>query len=90
MKQYENGSTGSAGMGFVFGMLVGAVAGAGVALLLAPKSGAELRNDLSQSMNSLKDTASKRIREVKDRASAGWSEVQSVATSTKPAPDRPV
>jgi gas vesicle protein len=89
MKQYENGSGG--GMSFLFGMIVGAVAGAGVALLLAPKSGAELRSDLNESMDTLKDTASRRFREVKDRASAGWSDVQAAAASaTKPSADRTV
>lgn len=34
--------------GFVFGALIGASVGAVVALLLAPKSGAELRYDLSE------------------------------------------
>jgi gas vesicle protein len=90
MKQYENGTNGSA-MGFLFGMVVGAVAGAGVALLLAPKSGAELRNDLSESMGNLKDSASRRIRDVKDRASAGWNEVQSAAAgATKAASERSI
>jgi gas vesicle protein len=36
-------------MGILGTMLVGAVIGAGVALLLAPKSGAELREDLKAS-----------------------------------------
>ena len=68
-------------MNFLFGVLVGAVAGAGVALLLAPKSGAELRSDLGDQMGSLKDTASRRVRDLKDRASSGLSDLQSAASN---------
>jgi gas vesicle protein len=87
MNKYETGNTGAGGTSFLFGVVVGALAGAGVALLLAPKSGAELRGDLSESMNSLKDSASRKMRDVKDRASATWSDIQS--TSGKSA-ERPV
>ena len=78
MNQYETSNSGG-GMTFLFGVVVGALAGAGVALLLAPKSGAELRSDLSESVGSLKETASRRMRDLKDRASATWSDVQSTS-----------
>ena len=87
MNKYETGTNGGGGTSFLFGVVVGALAGAGVALLLAPKSGAELRGDLSESMNSLKDSATRKVRDVKDRASATWSDIQS--TSGKSA-ERPV
>jgi len=48
---------------------------------------AELRGDLSESVNALKDSASRKVRDVKDRASATWSDIQS--TSGKSA-ERPV
>lgn len=79
MNQYETASTGSSSMNFLFGVLVGAVAGAGVALLLAPKSGAELRSDLGHQMNTMKDTASRRIREMKDRAGAAYNDATRTA-----------
>lgn len=80
MNQYDTPTSNGSGMNFLFGVLVGAVAGAGVALLLAPKSGAELRSDLGNQMNSLKDSASRRMRDLKDRASTGLSDLQSGAT----------
>jgi gas vesicle protein len=44
--------------------------GAGVALLMAPKTGAEVRQDLSSGYNSMRDAASRRYRDLADRASA--------------------
>jgi gas vesicle protein len=61
----------SAGNGmFLLGALAGALVGAGVALLMAPKSGAEVRQDLSSGYNSMRDAASRRYRDLADRASA--------------------
>ena len=54
--------------GFALGVLVGAVAGAGLALLFAPKPGSELRGELGESMTSLKDKAARRLRNLADRA----------------------
>lgn len=44
--------------GFVFGALIGASVGAIAALLLAPKSGAELRKDLAEKSKEAYDKAS--------------------------------
>jgi gas vesicle protein len=44
--------------GLLIGFIAGAVAGAVTALLYAPKSGKELRTDLKQRANNLKDDAS--------------------------------
>ena len=61
----------SAGSGlFLLGALAGALVGAGVALLMAPKSGAETRQDLSSGYNSMRDAATRRYRDLADRASA--------------------
>ena len=61
----------SAGSGlFLLGALAGALVGAGVALLMAPKTGAETRQDLSSGYNSVRDAASRRYREIADRASS--------------------
>ena len=89
MNQYDNTTKSGSSMNFLFGVIVGAVAGAGVALLLAPKSGAELRTDLSNQMGSLKDTASRRVRDLKDRATAGLNDLQAAASSATRATDRP-
>jgi len=61
----------SAGNGmFLLGALAGALVGAGVALLMAPKSGQQVRQDLNQGFNTVKDAAAKRYREVADKATA--------------------
>ena len=61
----------SAGNGmFLLGALAGALVGAGVALLMAPKPGAQVRQDLNQGFNSVKDAAARRYREVADKATA--------------------
>ena len=55
---------------FLLGALAGALVGAGVALLMAPKAGAEVRRDLSDGYSSVRDAASRRYRDLADRASA--------------------
>lgn len=61
----------SAGSGtFLLGALAGALVGAGVALLMAPKAGAEVREDLSAGYNTVRDAAARRYRDLADRASA--------------------
>ena len=60
----------SAGSGvFLLGALAGALVGAGVALLLAPKSGAAVRSDISSGFNTARDAAARRYREIADKAS---------------------
>jgi len=61
----------SAGSGtFLLGALAGALVGAGIALLMAPKAGAEVREDLSTGYNSVRDAAARRYRDLADRAAA--------------------
>jgi gas vesicle protein len=54
---------------FLLGALAGALVGAGVALLMAPKAGAEVRRDLSDGYSSVRDAAQRRYRDIADRAS---------------------
>lgn len=54
--------------GFSTGIMIGALVGASVALLFAPKAGADLRGDLSGSMSSLRDAVARRYRELAERA----------------------
>ena len=61
---------------FLLGAVAGAMVGAGVALLMAPKSGAEVRQDLSEGYNSMRDAASKRYRDLADRANAKLGELE--------------
>jgi gas vesicle protein len=59
---------GEAGAGFVTGLCAGALFGAGMALLLAPKAGADLRNDIGESVGSLRDAVNRRYQELATRA----------------------
>jgi gas vesicle protein len=54
--RFEN--EGSGGGSFVMGLLTGTVLGAGLGMLFAPKSGSELRNQISEQAGSLANTAS--------------------------------
>ena len=54
---------------FLLGALAGALVGAGVALLMAPKAGADVRKDLSDGYSSVRDAAARRYRDIADRAS---------------------
>ena len=55
--RYDRNDNG--GVGFVMGVLTGAVIGAGLGLLFAPKAGSELREELSAQANDLANQASK-------------------------------
>ena len=67
MARYNDESAGS-GL-FLLGALAGALVGAGVALLMAPKSGAQVRGDISSGFNTARDAAARRYRELADKAS---------------------
>ena len=56
------------GGGFMMGLLTGTVLGAGLGMLLAPKSGSELRNQLTEGASSLGRRASGAVNELSDRA----------------------
>ena len=67
----------SAGSGtFLLGALAGALVGAGVALLMAPKSGAQTREELSAGYSSVRDAAARRYRDLADRANAKLGELE--------------
>jgi gas vesicle protein len=64
----------SRGGTFLLGAVAGALVGAGVALLMAPKSGAEVREDLSAGYSSMRDAASRRYRDMAERATQKFDE----------------
>jgi gas vesicle protein len=68
----DHDSTGS-GM-FMLGAIAGALVGAGIALLMAPKTGAETRNNLSEGYSSVRDAASRRYRDLANKATAKFDE----------------
>jgi len=56
------------GGGFMMGLLTGTVLGAGLGILLAPKSGSELRNQLTEGASSLGRRASGAVNDITERA----------------------
>ena len=59
---------------FLLGALAGALVGAGIALLMAPKTGAQMREDLNSGYNSARDAAARRYRDLADKAGARFEE----------------
>ena len=68
-RRNDQGWEGWEGGGFLLGALAGALVGAGVALLLAPKSGAQVRSELSSGFTTARDAAARRYRDIADKAS---------------------
>jgi gas vesicle protein len=54
--------------GFTAGVVTGALIGAGLALLFAPKAGAELRHDLNGSMSAVRDAVARRYQALAEMA----------------------
>jgi len=77
MRMNENESSG--GGLFLLGAVAGALVGAGVALLMAPKPGTEMRQDLNAGWSSLRDAAAKRYREMADRAGVKLENIEEKA-----------
>ena len=78
--------------GFAAGIITGALVGAGLALLFAPKAGTELRGDLNDSLGSLRDAVARRYRALADMAGVELENfeerVDRAAASISPAPAR--
>jgi gas vesicle protein len=79
--ELASGTTGT--NGFVIGLLVGAVTGAAVALLFAPKPGSELRGNIGESMTSLRDAAARRLRDLANRASSEIDDLSATVGKVK-------
>lgn len=67
---------------FLLGALAGALVGAGVALLMAPKSGAQMRRELNSGLTSAKDAAARRYRDLADKASQNYRDIADKASQT--------
>lgn len=74
MANNQNNNNNSAA-NFLVGVIVGSVVGAATALLLAPKSGRELRSDINQQVGTLKEKSG----EWKDTVVEKSSEISAVA-----------
>jgi len=66
-----------AAMGFVAGILIGGLAGAATALLLAPQSGKRTRNQIQHKSLELRDQASDKLDEAMDQAHAASHQISS-------------
>jgi len=64
---------GSGGGSFVMGLLTGTVLGAGLGMLFAPKSGSELRNQLSEQAGNLANSAQDGVRRAQESA-GDWAD----------------
>src|SRR5438445_12009286 len=64
---------GGGGGSFVMGLLTGTVLGAGLGMLFAPKSGSEMRNQISEQAGNLANTASEGYRKASESASQ-WAD----------------
>src|SRR5215470_12720930 len=69
--RFEN--EGGGGGSFVMGLLTGTVLGAGLGMLFAPKSGSELRNQISEQAGNIANTASEGYRKAAETAN-DWAE----------------
>ncbi len=67
--------------GLIIGILAGSVAGALTALLYAPKSGKELRKDISEKKDKMIDDAGRYLKDKKDHASEMLTEGKKKAES---------
>ena len=61
------------GGGFVLGLLAGTVIGAGLGILFAPRAGSELRSQLSEQADNIKNQASEGYRRASESAGQ-WAE----------------
>jgi gas vesicle protein len=69
--RFDNESGG--GGSFVMGLLTGTVLGAGLGMLFAPKSGSELRSQISEQAGNIANTASEQYRRATE-AAGEWAE----------------
>lgn len=65
----------SSGMGFVGGLFTGAVIGAGIGLLFAPRKGAELRQGIADSATSAKKAVTNRYRRTSEAVGEAVDEI---------------
>lgn len=72
------------GSGFAMGVISGAVVGAGLALLFAPKAGRALRSDLAESMDALRSAIADRYETLAARAGV---EIDNLSATVETAAD---
>jgi gas vesicle protein len=78
----QYGTTTEGAGGFLAGALSGLAVGLGLGLLLAPKSGAELRRDISQSAEDLKRAANESYQQVSGKVRDSYQQVSGTVRDT--------
>jgi gas vesicle protein len=79
----DNGEDRNVGLNFLAGMGVGALIGAVAALLLAPKSGRETRDDIKGAAEDLKTKADKAMRDLSESSEELVRKSKEILESTK-------
>jgi gas vesicle protein len=72
----------SDGYGFVAGFFLGSALGAAVALLIAPKSGVQLRQDLAEEGKKLRDTTSGNVSELREKSQELYGKARETVVET--------
>jgi gas vesicle protein len=67
--EYDRVERENGGGAFLMGMLAGTVLGAGLGMLFAPKTGSEVRRQLSEQANRLRSTANDTIHQASEKIS---------------------
>lgn len=72
----------SDGYGFVAGFFFGSVLGAAVALLVAPKSGVQLRQDFAEEGKKLRETTSSNVSELREKGQELYGKARETIVET--------
>jgi gas vesicle protein len=78
----ERSDSSSSGMAFVTGLMAGAVIGAGVGLLFAPRKGSEMREQVSDAASNFGKAVSKTADDVVQRGRTFYDRARDVASRT--------
>lgn len=78
--EYDRFDDEGSGGGFMLGLIAGAVLGAGLGMLLAPKAGSELRGQLGDQASRLRDRASEGYTAASTKVSSMYNRASGTAT----------
>ena len=79
--EYDRFDDEGSGGGFMLGLIAGAVLGAGLGMLLAPKAGSELRGQLGDQASRLRDRASEGYSAASTKVSSMYNRAAGTAAS---------
>jgi hypothetical protein len=86
--EYDRFEREDGGGSFLMGLLAGTVLGAGLGMLFAPKTGSELRNQLSEQTGRLRSTANDAYSQATDKVSQVTDKVSQIVDRGREAYDR--